>query len=49
MRNLMPVLLAAVLLGGSLTGRSETLIASNSVWKYLEDGSDKGTSWRGDR
>ncbi len=43
----MPVLLAAVLLGGSLTGQSETLIASNSVWKYLDDGSDQGTSWRG--
>ena len=24
---------------------SDTLIASNSVWKYLDDGSDQGTGW----
>ncbi len=26
---------------------SATLIASNSVWKYLDNGTDQGTAWRG--
>src|SRR6266542_1593440 len=25
---------------------STTLIAANSTWKYLDDGSNQGTSWR---
>jgi len=40
----------ALLLCTSCTGRSGsssmTLIAANSTWKYLDDGSDQGTSWR---
>lgn len=41
---------SAVSLGISITVNSYavtpvTLIASNSVWKYLDDGSDQGTAW----
>jgi len=32
--------------GGAL-GPAETLIAQGSAWKYLDDGSDQGTAWRG--
>jgi len=32
--------------GGAL-GPAETLIAQGAAWKYLDDGSDQGTAWRG--
>jgi hypothetical protein len=46
----MLVALAALAMLG-LAGRDvqaqNTLIATNAVWRYLDDGSDQGTAWRG--
>ena len=30
----------------AVVGIATTLISSNSVWKYLDNGSDQGTVWR---
>lgn len=32
--------------GGNISTSTETLVASESVWSYLDDGSDQGTAWR---
>ena len=47
-------LLLALLLGLGLhlfiqttQAATTTLIASNSIWRYLDDGSDQGNVWRG--
>ncbi len=39
--------LALLNLSLRLTPAQTTLIATGSVWKYLDDGSDQGTAWRG--
>src|SRR2546425_12285104 len=39
----------AVMLSSGCTAASDpstTLIPANSTWKYLDDGSNQGTSWR---
>jgi hypothetical protein len=41
------VLIGGFWIGIPLATRAQTvLIASNAVWRYLEDGSDQGTAWR---
>src|SRR5439155_17877399 len=39
----------AMLVIGAFEGRAQTttLISTGSVWKYLDDGSDQGTVWKG--
>ena len=38
--------LALILFGVSTVSAQVTLVATGSVWKYLDDGSDQGTAWR---
>ena len=38
---------AAYALAGQQTNAPATLIASGASWRYLDDGSDQGTAWRG--
>ena len=37
----------AVIACGGFTLAADTLVPSNSVWKYLDNGSNQGTAWRG--
>src|SRR6266498_5229369 len=41
------VLSMLALSGGSARAATNTLIAYGSTWKYLDNGTDQGTAWRG--
>ena len=49
LKSLFPLIILSALCCGGITALAQTdiLIATNSVWKYLDDGSDQGTAWRG--
>jgi hypothetical protein len=45
-RRIFRALAVVVLLAAPATEASEVLIPSQSVWSYLDDGSDQGSAWR---
>jgi len=46
MKSILLACATAIALAGSAQAQSDTLIASGSVWTYLDDGSDQGSAWQ---
>ncbi len=46
MKPSLVVVVAALFVSLAPCARADILVASNSVWKYLDNGSDQGTAWQ---